>query len=266
MTVTSAGSTLSLFDPIGFVPIGSASPIFHPLVLLSPAGLTLRSTTSYGGYEPQIQLNTATGITLASGRNITMNGGSISGANLSSVSALSATGAISTSFGNISTTNGSLSAGNRLTIGTSLTGTGNYSGAVGQTVATNGLSSFAAGSNLTTTGNSTFVVGDNNTAASAYSAVFGRYALTPAGQSSTTWVATDDLFVIGNGIPGQPSNALTIKKSGDTTVSGGLTVQGGTTQAPVTSTFTRDVHVQGVLRVREAGDISMGQFTAGTQP
>jgi hypothetical protein len=285
----SSGGLLMLFDPVGVQPSGSGMSIYQPLVLLSPSGLTLRSITNqYGSYQNQIELNTATGITLASGRNITMNGGSIQGATLTNVAFLSSTGTISTTAG--------LSAGTRLTIGASLAGTGNYSGAVGQTVTTNGLSSFAAGSNLTTTGNSTFVVGDNNTAPSAYSAVFGRYALTPTGQSSTAWVATDDLFVIGNGTADQSSNALTIKKNGATALGKGLTTSTAAqtvvgsyndTNPDATTTPPTDrtagvfivgagqsgapknamrITADGRILIQPGGDIGMGAFAAGEKP
>jgi hypothetical protein len=289
MSVNSGG-TLTIFDPVGVAPgppAGYGPSIYQPLVTLSPSGLILRTITNeYGSYQTQIEINPTAGITLGSYRNITMNGGNITGAGFITASGLTTSGISGTT----------LAASTRLIIGSSVGGTGNYSGAVGNTVTINGSSSFAAGSNLTTTGSSTFVVGDNNTAASAYSAVFGRYALAPAGQSSTTWVATDDLFVIGNGIAGQASNALTIKKNGATALGKGLTTSteaqtvvgsyndtnpDATTTPPTDRTAgvfivgagqagapknAMRITADGRILIQPSGDIDMGAFTAGEKP
>jgi hypothetical protein len=45
--------------------------------------------------------------------------------------------------------------------------------------------------------------------------------------STNSWVSTDDLFVVGNGTSSAPSDALRVKKNGDTTVNGVLCVTGG---------------------------------------
>ena len=81
------------------------------------------------------------------------------------------------------------------------------------------------------------------------------------------WIPTDDLFIIGNGAPVlspsgalqynsagnvvvTPSNALVVKKNGDTTVYGNLTVSGSSN----------------VVLINPAGDISMGGFISGPAP
>lgn|GEM_PF-5589673 len=56
-----------------------------------------------------------------------------------------------------------------------------------------------------------------STTAQAYvEAVFGRFNVTPASYSGTSWVMTDPLFVIGNGgSSATPANAVTVLKNGN---------------------------------------------------
>jgi len=64
-----------------------------------------------------------------------------------------------------------------------------------------------------------------NTAQSYGESVFGLYATVGAG-NATAYVATDRLFVVGNGTSTSArSNALTILKNGNTTISGSLTAK-----------------------------------------
>jgi hypothetical protein len=82
------------------------------------------------------------------------------------------------------------------------------------------------------------------------------------------------VFTIGNGrwvTQGDDdtlvrSNAFSVAWNGNTQIQGAVNVQGGTADAPATSVFQHDVHVQGVLRVAPAGDVNMGDFTQGTDP
>jgi hypothetical protein len=95
----------------------------------------------------------------------------------------------------------------------------------------------------------------------------------------SVWVSTDDLFIVGNGIgdgtiivpssiyssnPHVRSNAFVIKKNGnmwvkgDSILVGGLDVAGNTKVSGVITTTK--------LRVPPSGDLSMGSFTAGTNP
>lgn len=79
---------------------------------------------------------------------------------------------------------------------------GQYSNSFGATTIASGLIS-------TSFGNSTV-------AQSSYSFVLGRYNLNPGTYSLTTWVATDPLFVIGNGTSATSrNNALTVLKNGN---------------------------------------------------
>ncbi len=105
---------------------------------------------------------------------------------------------------------------------------GFYSIAFGNVSTASGTVSAAFGSNNTASGNGAFVAGSGNTGsgygtmtagsellnASYISAVFG--SLNVGGGSTTTWVLTDPLFEVGNGVPasGVRSNALTILKNG----------------------------------------------------
>ncbi len=137
-------------------------------------------------------------------------------------------------------------------------------------------------------------LGRGTVAAQDYQVVLGL--LNVDGRRSVDWNgypqdtaphAGDPMFVIGNGFfqheddPNNQytetrSNAFTVGYDGSTWVQGGLTVDGlaivrdnsdaGFVQVPTTSVFKGDVSVQGVLRVPESGDLSMGAFTTGTPP
>ncbi|MES2308416.1 MAG: hypothetical protein V4507_06105 [Verrucomicrobiota bacterium] len=84
----------------------------------------------------------------------------------------------------------------------------------------------------------------------------------PLTSSGETWNLNDPLFVIGNGKPdtnpnGDKSNALVMKKNGDTTVYGNLSSTKKITAQDITAT--------GKIIVQPQGDLSMGEFTAGGQ-
>ncbi len=83
-------------------------------------------------------------------------------------------------------------------------------------------------------------------ATSVYQFTAGAYGVT--GGNPHTWVATDDLFTVGNGqSAAAPSNAFSVKKNGDTSVAGKLLVAGA-------------------IIVQPQGDLSMGSFTAQPSP
>ena len=65
----------------------------------------------------------------------------------------------------------------------------------------------------------------------------------------TTWVPTDDLFVVGNGDADEwvPSNAFVVHKNGNVRAAGNVQSKGG-------------------FRTPPMGDLDMGSFTAGTNP
>ncbi len=100
-------------------------------------------------------------------------------------------------------------------------------------------------------------------------------------------MATDNLFVVGNGEwSGSSSNAFVVNKNGDTTVSGVLTISGTTgtintivngglgltgTAVPVvvgsgTVTTVVSTGTNNQSLVPQQGDLQMGVFVAGPQP
>ncbi len=91
------------------------------------------------------------------------------------------------------------------------TASGPYATAFGRASVASGESSTALGCGTTAAGYAQLVVGQYNV---------------PNG-SASFWSLSDDLFVVGNGIsPLAPSNALVVKKSGNTAIKGSLDVSG----------------------------------------
>lgn len=76
--------------------------------------------------------------------------------------------------------------------------------------------SVAMGENSLASGTNSIALGRNTTAQAYGSTVFGSYNIASGNQ--TTYVATDPLFVIGNGTFLVPSNAITILKNGKTAI------------------------------------------------
>jgi len=111
-----------------------------------------------------------------------------------------------------------------------------------------GPNSIAIGTVTTASGQDAATIGAFTTAPGYAQFVIGQYNDTTTNPSSpTTWVATDDLFQIGNGTDAtHTSNALTVKKNGDTTISGTLTVPKLVVQ-----------------HIDPQGDLAMGDFQAG---
>jgi hypothetical protein len=152
----------------------------------------------------------------------------------------------------------------------------------------NGFTSVALSYGSTALGTASLATG-TSVAQGHYSASFGLmtkaqgYAQLACGRYNLPlgdyWQVTADepLFVVGNGTAGPDvdgegnaiehrSNAFVVRNNGEAAVQGALVVEGGSAAAPVTSVFARDIDVQGVLRVRPAGDIGMGAFIEGRQP
>jgi hypothetical protein len=109
---------------------------------------------------------------------------------------------------------------------------GENSAALGSAI-TNGHNSFAVGYGVVANNNSQVVLG-----------IFNRELGTPASALG----ANDAVLIVGNGngwYPADRSNALEVKKSGDTTIYGAL-----------------EVTKKSKILVAPQGDISMGEFTA----
>lgn len=92
-----------------------------------------------------------------------------------------------------------------------------------------GYNSEAFGTGTSAMGNRTIATGLNSLAANLYttsqsyaSSVFGRYNVIAG--DSVSWIATDPLFVIGNGSSSSTrNNALTVYKNGNTSIDGNVT-------------------------------------------
>ncbi|AZZ36612.1 hypothetical protein CIK05_07355 [Bdellovibrio sp. qaytius] len=106
--------------------------------------------------------------------------------------------------------------------GASNTAAGAYSFVGGGTLAlaSGTYSVVPGGYNNTATGANSFAMGEYATADSYDQFTIGRYNLPRGGESSGTWVATDPLFVVGNGSGSGASRAtaFTILKNGSTGV------------------------------------------------
>jgi hypothetical protein len=114
--------------------------------------------------------------------------------------------------------------------GSNTKASGLYSTASGNNATASGQNSFAINANTTASGNASFASGNGSTASGAFSAACGRFVTAQSYHSfvlgaynvtgtynATTWVATDPLFVIGNGTSAiSESNAVTVLKNGNT--------------------------------------------------
>ena len=145
---------------------------------------------------------------------------------------------------------------------------------VGSTVTGHGGAT-ALGSNNVVSGNAATGIGFAVTAQSYGSLVIGRYN-TIAG-SSTSWVATDPLFVVGNGISAAaPNNALIIKKNGDayfdanTTTNGNAIISGttninGDANVVGTTTLFGPANIYNTTTIKDNNDLIV-EKNAGTAP
>jgi hypothetical protein len=140
--------------------------------------------------------------------------------------------------------------------------------------------SFAMGETVEAKGYNTVALGSSTIAQGKGQVVLGRYNL--AQGNPTNWVATDDLFIVGNGTAwNQRSNAFVVKKNGDAVVKGNATVQGysylddvstdginaggdltvwGVSEMMGGAYVGGDLQVTGKLYLQAQGDIPMGQF------
>ncbi|MBE0640254.1 MAG: DUF1566 domain-containing protein [Bacteroidales bacterium] len=179
-----------------------------------------------------------------------------------------ASGALSLAFGFqcISTDDISFSLGENATaskkyavaIGKSATASNQNSVAIGNNPIASGYSSLATGDYTTASGYIATAMGNRTTAPSGYETVFGRYNSDYTPSSTTEWIATDRLFVVGNGATDvTKSNALTILKNANTTIGGSLTLNGNGTDASITFPTTRGTSGQ-VLKTAGDGTTSWG--------
>ncbi|OYU94338.1 MAG: hypothetical protein CFE21_16345 [Bacteroidetes bacterium B1(2017)] len=88
---------------------------------------------------------------------------------------------------------------------------GDLSTSMGNNTTASRFGSTSMGWHTTASGDFSTSMGDNTTAQSYASTVLGRYNAIAG--SSGTWIDTDPLFVVGNGIFATPNNALTVLKN-----------------------------------------------------
>jgi hypothetical protein len=103
-------------------------------------------------------------------------------------------------------------------IGYSNTASGLYTTALGRSTTASGSNSLSTGYGTAATGQYSFSAGNVTTAQAYMSAVFGQYNVVAG--TTDTWVLTEQLFAVGNGTSGLPSNALTLYKNGNLAITG----------------------------------------------
>ena len=125
-------------------------------------------------------------------------------------------------------------------------------------------STIAGGRSNTASGDLSFVGGgDGNTAQSYGESALGLYSTVGTG-NATTYVATDRLFVVGNGTADAArSNALTILKNANTTIGGSLTLNGNGINTSLTFPIYRGTSGQ-VLTTDGIGGSSWATPANGT--
>ncbi len=143
--------------------------------------------------------------------------------------------------GSIQSVNAQASGAAAIALGPSAVAANNYSVAIGQGATSTSQSAVAIGYNALSIGNTTNAFGSNVKAISAYETVVGSYNAT-GGENSSSWVATDPIFRVGNGFT-SPSTAFTVLKNGNvgigTTTPGALLdVKGAIRMSGSTSGYT----------------------------
>jgi hypothetical protein len=103
----------------------------------------------------------------------------------------------------------------------SATATGDYAVAEGYETTASGDYSHSEGFASTSIGVYSHTSNYMTIASSQNETVFGRYNLTGSSPTNDSWVATDQLFVIGNGSSTERKNALTIYKNGNSILGDG---------------------------------------------
>jgi hypothetical protein len=96
-----------------------------------------------------------------------------------------------------------------------------FSTAMGVGTTASGHAATAMGEGTEASGARSTAMGEFTTSSAYASLVIGRFNL--ATGSPFTWLPGDPLFVAGNGVSGNPSNALTLLKNGDLIIAGTFT-------------------------------------------
>jgi hypothetical protein len=133
-------------------------------------------------------------------------------------------------FSTFASGNGSFAVGNNTTA------EGNNSMTSGTDSRANGNNALALGFETFAQGNRSAVFGSNTFARSFNSFVIGRHNVTSSSYDLDSWVGSDPLFIIGNGISiSNPANAVTVLKNGNVGIG---------TSAP-----QEPLHISGRLRI-----------------
>lgn len=153
---------------------------------------------------------------VASGANSTALGGLTIASGVGSTalgSFATASGLVSTAIGNSTTASGQFSTA----MGGSTTASGNTSTAMGFGTISSGFHSTSMGSSTFSTGSHSTAMGLTTTARAHGSLTIGQFNDSIINSSPTTWIATDPVFIIGNGSSTfNRSNAITVLKNSKT--------------------------------------------------
>lgn len=123
---------------------------------------------------------------------------------------------------------------NAISIGSGNTAFGDYATALGSSNNAFGESSctlgyygtvvgnygLTAGFETTVEGNYGVAFGEGTYAAPSHAFVVGRYNVFPESYTVDDWIDSDELFIVGNGSSGNPSNAMTVLKNGNVSLGG----------------------------------------------
>jgi hypothetical protein len=128
----------------------------------------------------------------------------------------------------------------------------------------NNIASVSLGNDVNATGVDALAIGNGVRAPYYGSVVMGAYNYHDAVEASnTTWNSGEPIFVVGNGTDStHPSNALTVSKSGETTITGDATFnENVTVNGTVSTGNSTQVNFTGNTTLAQPqGDIPMAQY------
>jgi hypothetical protein len=158
-----------------------------------------------------------------------------------------------------------------MAIGIAATAAAPWSLAIGYCDVTSGTGAIALAPFSEASGNFATAAGVYTFAPTEDEFVVGTYNSTPSNQSSTSWVPSDFLFVVGNGTSSSNrSDALEVLKNGNTTINGNLSVS-GSLGSIVLSPTSGTITVNGVpvltgsgLSVNSSGNVGIGTNSPDT--
>lgn len=154
-----------------------------------------------------------------------------------------ATGDYSTAMGSLTNAIGDFS----ISLGSSTTASGKYSSALGEFTLAEGIGAMAWGRSTTASGIYSTALGFNTISRAYGSLMIGQYNQEFSNSSLTTWVATDPVFMIGNGTSNiTRSNAFTILKNSKTGINT-ATPLAGLHIVAVDNSFDQSIRLESTL-------------------